>query len=490
MRLSWKLFFVTTPLFVLFLTAFGVWMIQDSFQSSLDKEIGRCMAENRMFQNSYELTLNGLSEEQRDQTTVRQVVESFYDENKESGSIARIYGPDGDVLYQDGNLTIPNTIREQMDDENNTGYELVRQGNRTYLVALGRSSQDLYMETTQDITRIFEERAQMYSRYRIGVLALTLLVGSVTLFFLFLVTRNVQKLSKAARQFARGNYDARANIRSTDEIGMLAADFNWMADTMDAQMQRLQDEVKRQEEFTAAFAHELKTPLTSIIGYADTIRQMELSPEENDMCADYIYHQGKRLQSLSYKLLEMTMADGVQIIWKVIPTPEFFEEIRRTTVPALKEKSLSLSMDVENGILYGDRDLLSSLFINLIDNARKASPEGRTIYLTGRNLTGGGYSVTVEDEGPGLAQEELSRIAEPFYMVDKSRSRKEGGAGLGLALCRKIIDLHEGTWKLESEPGHGLKVTVQLGMPRSVQESRQYRRELRRAGTRERRHSG
>ena len=130
---------------------------------------------------------------------------------------------------------------------------------------------------------------------------------------LFFVMRNMQKLSRATRQFARGKYDVQVDIRSNDEIGMLASDFNWMAGIMNQQMERLQNEAKRQEEFTAAFAHELKTPLTSIIGYADTIRQMELSPEETDMCADYIFRQGKRLQSLSYKLLDMTMADQKEI---------------------------------------------------------------------------------------------------------------------------------------------------------------------------------
>ena len=98
---------------------------------------------------------------------------------------------------------------------------------------------------------------------------------------------------RQTRQFATGQYHTRVNIRSKDEIGTLASDFNWMANAMNTQMVQLQNEVQRQEEFTAAFAHELKTPLTSIIGYADTIRQMELTPEETDMCADYIYRQGK-----------------------------------------------------------------------------------------------------------------------------------------------------------------------------------------------------
>ena len=95
-------------------------------------------------------------------------------------------------------------------------------------------------------------------------------------------------------------------------------------------MEKMQDTVRGQEEFTAAFAHELKTPLTSIIGYADTIRQMELSREETDMCAGYIYSQGKRLQSLSYKLLELSMADRKEIGQENIYVPDLMRDLERT----------------------------------------------------------------------------------------------------------------------------------------------------------------
>ncbi|MFR3322366.1 MAG: histidine kinase dimerization/phospho-acceptor domain-containing protein [Lachnospiraceae bacterium] len=197
----------------------------------------------------------------------------------------------------------------------------------------------------------------MYARYQIGVILLTVLVGCVILFMLFFVMRNMQKLSRVTRQFARGQYDARVKIKSEDEIGRLAEDFNWMADAMSRQMEQLQYEVRRQEEFTAAFAHELKTPLTSIIGYADTIRQMELSKEETDMCADYIFRQGKRLQTLAYKLLEMTMVDKQEITLQAISVPEFLREIQKTAAESLKEKQLTLLEEADPGLIYGDRDL-------------------------------------------------------------------------------------------------------------------------------------
>lgn len=459
MKLSWKLFFITTPIFVLFLTVFGAWMIQDSFQSSLDQEIERCMVENQMLLNSYELTWNSLSEEQKEQTTVQKVMESFYSKRSEESGSARVYDADGTMLYQDNNLKVEHSILENLDEDHNVGYEIVKSQGETYVAVLGRSRFDVCMETVRNISELYRDRAGMYSRYQMGVLLLAVLVGAVILLVLFLVMRNMQKLSGAVRRFAGGQYDTRVEIRGGDEIGMLARDFNWMANTINRQMERLQDEVRRQEEFTSAFAHELKTPLTSIIGYADTIRQMELSREETDMCADYIYRQGKRLQTLSYKLLEMTMTDKQEISRQNIFVPEFLEEIERIMKPSLKEKGIRITWQAQEGVIYGDRDLLGSLFLNLVDNARKASESGTEIRISGLRQPGG-YLLTVRDQGRGMEQQELSRITEAFYMVDKSRSRKEGGAGLGLALCQKIVEVHHAVWQFESAPGQGTKVSV------------------------------
>lgn len=471
MRLSWKLFFITTPVFVLFLTVFGCWIVEDNFRSGLSQEAERCMMENQMFQNSYELTWNALSEEQQEQTTARMVVESFSRERSGKKGNYRIYGEDGGVLYQDNSRQVDHQLRDHLDGENNVGYEVVLLDGEAYLAVLSRGSFGLYFETVRDISDIFSRREALYARYRMGVLFLTVLVGGVMMLVIFLVMRNMRRLSRTVRQFARGNYESRALVKSRDEIGMLAEDFNWMAGAMNMQMERLRLEVRRQEEFTAAFAHELKTPLTSIIGYADTIRQMELSKEETDMCAGYIHQQGKRLQSLSYKLLELAMADKQEIAFKEISVPGLFEEVGETLAPALGEKKIELLLDLQEGSVYGDRELLASLFLNLIDNARKASDPGRHISVRGWRQDGG-YVICVEDEGRGLPREELVRITEAFYMADKSRARKEGGAGLGLALCQKIVELHGAVWMFDSEPGRGLRVTVRFAGANRRQDQR------------------
>lgn len=489
MKLSWKLFFITTPLFILFLTLFGTWMVQESFSGNLEKEIDRCAVENQMFQTSYELTLHGLSKEQQERASLRTLIETFHKAVSPAEGGARIYDSDGKVLYQDNDLQVSHDIWEKMKDASedgsayNTGQQVVHQGNDYYIAVLGECSDTgVWIETLRNVTDVFEDRASLYYGYRIGMLLVSLLAGLLTLVVLFAVMRNTQKLSRATRQFALGRYNTRVEIKSDDEIGRLAEDFNWMANVMNGQMEQLQNEVRRQEEFTAAFAHELKTPLTSIIGYADTMRSMDLSKEENDMCADYIYRQGKRLQSLSYKLLEMSMAEQNKLEFRQISVPELFQEVAQTVETGLAEKGLSLYVSGEEGFVWGDRELLGSLLINLVDNARKASAWGGRIWMDGRSLPDG-YMITVTDEGKGIPPQELSRITEAFYMVDKSRSRKEGGAGLGLALCKKILELHQGSWHMESEPDKGLRVTILLGA--SPKDGQRKRRPQRRSSSRQ-----
>ncbi|HIR27072.1 MAG TPA: HAMP domain-containing protein [Candidatus Choladousia intestinigallinarum] len=471
MRLAWKIFFLTIPVFLLSLTLLGTWILQESFQSNLDRERERCFMENQMFQVSYELTWHSASL-QSQEDSVKAIAESIRRNAGSEAGNTRIYGADGaEVLYQDTQERVENGILESLTESVNVGAQIAAQGNRYYIVVLSRSGTGVYIETVRDLTPIFKERDERQSVYQTGVFLITFIMGGLMLGILYLVMGNTRKLSRTVRSFATGQYDVRANIRSRDEIGRLAADFNWMAGIMNAQMEQLKEEVSRQEAFTSAFAHELKTPLTSIIGYADTIRSMELSKEENDMSADYIYRQGKRLLSLSYKLLEWSAMEGKEPNFKRILFPELIREVSEIVAPAMEAKNLSLIADVKPGFVYGDRELLGSVFINLLDNAAKASQPGKRIWITGYPEEGF-YLASVQDEGMGVKKEELSRLTEAFYMVDKSRSRKEGGAGLGLALCKKILDLHKAAWQMESEPGEGMKITVLFRIPKRKRNSR------------------
>lgn len=230
---------------------------------------------------------------------------------------------------------------------------------------------------------------------------------------------------------------------------------------LEASISNLEDVANRREEFIASFAHELKTPLTAIIGYADMLRSKEMSPKSRFTAAGYIFSEGKRLEALSLKLMDIIVAGKQGFELKVYEVGYFIRSIAAVTVPSLSNDGITLDMRWEPGEIKVEPDLFKTLMINLVDNARKASKKNDTIELYGK-AEEGGYALYVRDHGRGMKKEELSKITEPFYMIDKSRSRAQNGAGLGLALCQRIAELHGTVLEYESELGQGTTVRIFL----------------------------
>ena len=178
-------------------------------------------------------------------------------------------------------------------------------------------------------------------------------------------------------------------------------------------------------------------------------------------CAGYIFREGKRLEALSGKLMELIVLDRQDFPLRAASMRLFLEQAGNAMRPAMEQAGLRLDIDAEEAPAIIEPDLMKSVCLNLLDNARKATPSGGSVTLTGR-AGEGGYLIQVTDTGMGIPAEELGRITEPFYMVDKSRARAQGGAGLGLALCRRIVELHGGTMEFDSAPGEGATVRICL----------------------------
>jgi signal transduction histidine kinase len=223
----------------------------------------------------------------------------------------------------------------------------------------------------------------------------------------------------------------------------------------------LEDVSERREQFIASFAHELKTPLTAIIGYADMLRSKDMPPKQRFTAAGYIFSEGKRLEALSLKLMDIIVAGKQEFEKRRYDAGYFIREVATVTVPSLSADGMTLDMRWDQGEVEIEPDLFKTLMINLVDNARKAGKRGQNIELFGKQEPGG-YAFYVKDYGRGMKQEELARITEPFYMIDKSRSRAQNGAGLGLALCQRIAELHGTRLEYQSELGAGTTVRVFL----------------------------
>ena len=298
-------------------------------------------------------------------------------------------------------------------------------------------------------------------------MVILLISGLIVYITSMLLTRPLEKLNTVTDQFAQGSFTTRSDVNSRDEIGLLSDKFNHMADSVENHIDELNDMLHRRDQFVADFTHEIKTPMTTIIGYADTIRSVELSREEEVTAASYIFSEGKRLEQMSSHLFDLIYLKDGKIPKTLVSTQALGEAVIETMLPSLEKAGLTLDYSFENANILCDSTLIKTAFINLIDNARKASSAGSSITFTGRIITDEignprSYNYIVEDHGIGIAKEDIDRIYDEFFMVDKSRSRKEGGAGLGMSLVSAILKEHEAVLKIDSEPGVGTKMSVIL----------------------------
>ncbi len=463
------MFFAMTAVLTVIFAVFGTWMLSSCFSQLLKRETLQIDTEGQMYQYLYEMAYESLQDygnEYAADKAFRSVSDSVEKDGVRCFAVSKtgeiLFGGDGfktpefaaaleSLLAElEGNSTYACGIRDFGE-----GYSLL------YICISEISGNIQYLGISRDLSEIYEDRSRLQSQYYLALTVL-LLVGGICVYFISgVISKPVQGLSRVAQRISAGDFQIRSDYEAADEIGLLAGNFNQMADRLVTQMQEKELEAKRQEDFTAAFAHELKTPLTSIIGYADMLNTMELTEEERREAYYYIYSQGKRLENLSHKLLELVSLNHSDLKKNPIRTRSLEEDIRSTMRPILQNRNIKGKVDLEGAVLYGDRELLLSLFYNLLDNAAKAVDEGGFVLLKGRKI-GEAYEIKVVDNGRGIPKQEINRIVEAFYMVDKSRSRKEGGAGIGLSLCRQIVELHDGVMEIVSNPGEGTVIRLIL----------------------------
>lgn len=220
--------------------------------------------------------------------------------------------------------------------------------------------------------------------------------------------------------------------------------------------EKLQALNDRQSRFVADLTHELKTPLTSMIGYADLLRSAPLDESRRRAAADAIYHESTRLESLSQQLLALQGLQTDSVTLGSVPVAAVFADVTRSLPDA------ALDCDAPAGAaVRADRVLLADLLRNLVLNALHAEPKDGTVHLTCAEA-GGQWRLTVRDNGCGIPAGALPHLTEPFYRVDKARARANGGSGVGLALCAEIAAAFGTKLEFESTPGEGTTVAICL----------------------------
>jgi signal transduction histidine kinase len=283
---------------------------------------------------------------------------------------------------------------------------------------------------------------------------------SVCLYLLFgSIFNPLVEISRISRRIAEGEYATRLAVKGKDELAGMAESFNHMAEEIERQMDELTKTADSKQMFIDNFAHELKTPLTAIHGFADYMQKGALSEDDRDFALDCILTESKRIQVMAYQMMELANLRNDQIRMEPLSVSELFDRVERTMRVKAAEKNIEFVFQCETEWLKGDAVLLESLLTNLADNAVKASEPGSRVTFAAR-IEGQKPILSVADRGKGISEKDLAKLTQPYYRVETHRHSKDGGAGLGLAICELIAEKHGGKMQIESTEGIGTTVSV------------------------------
>jgi signal transduction histidine kinase len=272
------------------------------------------------------------------------------------------------------------------------------------------------------------------------------------------LTDPISNMKQAAENLSKGDYSTRLSIKSKDEIGELGKAFNQMAES-------IQKEDERKKEFLANVSHELRTPISYIKGYSDAlITGMVKKEQEEKQYLQLIHREAGRMERLVGDLLDLSKLDTneYKLEKMVLPLAQLIEEATRKYIPVINEKCLYLKYDLDPDVIVnGDAGRIEQILQNLMDNAIRYTEKGGI--QIGLSKSGNQCCIQISDTGKGIPAEDIDKIKQRFYRVNKARTRLDGGTGLGLAIVEKLVFLHGGSINIRSQIDKG--TTVEIYMP-------------------------
>ncbi len=293
----------------------------------------------------------------------------------------------------------------------------------------------------------------------LGAAALSLLLG---LFLSSTLTRPLKELINATRDVAQGNLEREVPVRSKDELGDLTQSFNQMS----SQLKQSRD---LRRNMTADIAHELRTPLSIILGHTEALSEGKLTPSPETF--DIVYDEAKRLSLLVEDLRTLSLSEAGELTLTLQPVAP--SDLIDRVVGAYLPKAHTLNISLETGTdinlpdINADSHRIIQVFGNLLENALRYTPSGGRIKLSARSVADG-IEFRIQDSGPGIAEVDLPHIFDRFYRGDKSRSRQDGGSGLGLAISKSIIEAHGGRIWAESAANEGTTIVFVLPILKKI----------------------
>ena len=474
-----KIFLYSLILFFLLFSGGGIILIEKIHSESLDTAIKSIMykylnVESVMYLNSDYLMDIDVNSESNMKNWVDIIINGYSVNNVEQYN-TELYSMENKKISSDLKEKVTGKRTEILNAKENEKSFIIRTiNNRKYAFVssiVSLENKDFKLIISKDIQYVYTERSNNYKFFMIIDLIMLIILSAGMYIISKKLTKPLGTLSDISKDIAKGKYDIRVvESKKNDEIGVLEHNFNLMIDVIENNIEELKYLNESKQRFIDSLNHEIKTPITSIIGYSELLLKSNVSEEIKIKSLKYINSEAKRLETLNSTLLKLTLMREENRKLGKVELKEAINNVKNILIYKMERKNIKLNIKIENIDLVQDKELLEVLLTNIIDNSIKASNVGSWIDVEGY-YGNNEYILKIKDKGIGIPQEDLDKVLEPFYMVDKARTRKNNGIGLGLSICSEICNMYNISLDIKSKLNVGTEVILIFNKEHFLHES-------------------
>ena len=474
-----KIFLYSLILFFLLFSGGGIILIEKIHSERLDTAIKSIMykylnVESVMYLNSDYLMDIDVNSESNMKNWVDIIINGYSVNNVEQYN-TELYSMENKKISSDLKEKVTGKRTEILNAKENEKSFIIRTiNNRKYAFVssiVSLENKDFKLIISKDIQYVYTERSNNYKFFMIIDLIMLIILSAGMYIISKKLTNPLVKLSNVSKDIAKGEYNIRAvESKKNDEIGVLEHNFNLMIDVIENNIEELKYLNESKQRFIDSLNHEIKTPITSIIGYSELLLKSNVSEEIKIKSLKYINSEAKRLETLNSTLLKLTLMREENRKLGKVELKEAINNVKNILIYKMERKNIKLNIKIENIDLVQDKELLEVLLTNIIDNSIKASNVGSWIDVEGY-YGNNEYILKIKDKGIGIPQEDLDKVLEPFYMVDKARTRKNNGIGLGLSICSEICNMYNISLDIKSKLNVGTEVILIFNKEHFLHES-------------------
>ncbi|MDD5936197.1 MAG: HAMP domain-containing sensor histidine kinase [Clostridiales bacterium] len=465
-----KIFFACISLFLILYVIAGCLLIERIHREKLQVSIQTSRSkfaeiENSIYLNADYALYDNFQSEAELVNWLETVINGFYMSNDFDFFNIEVFRKDNRLLMSNVKYDSINNRIEIVEANRECSFLIRKVNDKRYLFVSGLinvNNEEYKLVVSNSIETLWESKLRDYGFFLWIGIGMTVVMAGLLYVITKRLTDPIEKLSEVSKDIQQGDYSKRVSENGTSkEVAILQKNFNQMIDDMQMHIKRLQDLSESKQRFIDSLNHEIRTPITSILGYSDLLLKGKVTKEIERKALTYINQEAKRLEVINKTLVKLIVIQQIEEPEEKVSIIDAFHSVEIAMLYKCEQRKIELIQELDEAYVIINRNHLQLLLINIIDNAIKASACGSKVEVKGKK-NNRKYELRVRDFGIGIPKEDLDKVFEAFYMVDKARTRKENGLGLGLAICHEICKRYQIELKIESEINKGTEIILNI----------------------------